>query len=68
MRNGAEKPVRPTPSGARSCPICDKPANARHFPFCSARCANIDLGRWLKGNYSIATDEAPEDTPEDERS
>ena len=45
----------------RPCPICGKPATARHRPFCSARCAQIDLGRWLKGNYRIETDEPPDD-------
>jgi endogenous inhibitor of DNA gyrase (YacG/DUF329 family) len=49
--------------GARKCPICGKPAPARHQPFCSARCANIDLGRWLKGTYSVPTEEAPEEAP-----
>jgi len=36
---------------------CGKPASPRHRPFCSQRCANIDLGRWLKGNYRVETDE-----------
>lgn len=45
----------------RRCPICGKPATTQHRPFCSARCAQIDLGRWLKGNYSIPTDETPDD-------
>lgn len=45
----------------RPCPICGKPAVPRHLPFCSARCAMIDLGRWLKGDYRIPTAEAPED-------
>jgi endogenous inhibitor of DNA gyrase (YacG/DUF329 family) len=35
------------------CPICGKPAQASHAPFCSRRCADIDLGRWLKGGYAI---------------
>ncbi len=35
------------------CPLCGKPADARHKPFCSKRCADIDLGRWLKGGYAI---------------
>jgi uncharacterized protein len=44
------------------CPICGKPATAReHRPFCSTRCRNIDLGRWLKGNYRVETDETAED-------
>lgn len=48
----------PTP---RPCPICGKPASPRHRPFCSARCAQVDLHRWLSGNYRFATDEAPEE-------
>ena len=36
-----------------ACPICGKPAHAQYAPFCSRRCADIDLGRWLKGGYSI---------------
>jgi len=49
---------------ARACPICRKPAIPRHRPFCSVRCANIDLGRWLKGDYSIPTEDGPEDDPD----
>ena len=45
----------------RPCPICGKPATPQHRPFCSARCAQIDLGRWLKGNYSIPTEEGPDE-------
>jgi endogenous inhibitor of DNA gyrase (YacG/DUF329 family) len=36
-----------------ACPICGKPATDRFKPFCSGRCADIDLGRWLKGGYAI---------------
>lgn len=39
------------------CPICKKPAVQKYRPFCSERCANVDLGRWLKGSYAIPTDE-----------
>lgn len=62
----ASNPVTSLPASPRRCPICGKPAMARHQPFCSARCANIDLGRWLKGNYSIPTEEQPEDAAEDD--
>jgi uncharacterized protein len=48
------------PSPPRPCPTCGKRATPRHRPFCSPRCAQIDLGRWLKGNYRIPTDETPE--------
>jgi endogenous inhibitor of DNA gyrase (YacG/DUF329 family) len=53
----------PKLAGARPCLICGKPASPRHRPFCSPRCAQIDLGRWLKGNYRIPTDEIPTDGP-----
>jgi hypothetical protein len=33
----------------------------QYRPFCSARCAQIDLGRWLKGNYRIPTEDAPDE-------
>jgi endogenous inhibitor of DNA gyrase (YacG/DUF329 family) len=52
---------------ARPCPICGKPADPRHQPFCSQRCADVDLGRWLKGNYRVETDEQPEDAPSEPR-
>jgi len=48
------------PTGTRRCPICGKPATPLHQPFCSPRCVNIDLGRWLNGNYRVETDEPPE--------
>jgi endogenous inhibitor of DNA gyrase (YacG/DUF329 family) len=38
---------------ARHCPICGKPAVALYRPFCSTRCADVDLNRWLTGIYSI---------------
>jgi uncharacterized protein len=51
-------------STRRRCPICGKPAEPQHRPFCSARCAQIDLGRWLKGNYRIPTEEGPDESEE----
>ncbi|MBI1273236.1 MAG: DNA gyrase inhibitor YacG [Alphaproteobacteria bacterium] len=44
------------------CPICGKPAAEGKFqPFCSGRCAQIDLGRWLGEKYRVPTDELPTD-------
>jgi len=40
-------------AGRRRCPICRKPAVQRFRPFCSAHCADIDLGRWIGGNYRV---------------
>ncbi len=42
----------------RRCPICAKPAAERWQPFCSRRCADVDLGRWLGEAYRIPTDDA----------
>lgn len=44
---------------ARSCPICRKPAVQHYAPFCSKRCSDIDLGRWLDGRYVIEGDDSP---------
>jgi endogenous inhibitor of DNA gyrase (YacG/DUF329 family) len=53
-------PLRVIGRNAR-CPICGKPADPAHRPFCSKRCADIDLGRWLKESYRVPTDEGPAD-------
>ncbi|MGO9005280.1 MAG: DNA gyrase inhibitor YacG [Beijerinckiaceae bacterium] len=45
----------------RACPICGKPAVQAAWPFCSPRCADIDLHRWLSGAYSVPTVPADED-------
>jgi uncharacterized protein len=50
---------------AAECPVCARDVVAAYRPFCSKRCADIDLGRWLKENYRIPTEEAPfEDEPD----
>lgn len=43
-----------------SCPICGKETNPEVRPFCSKRCADVDLARWLNGNYAV-----PSEDPED---
>jgi endogenous inhibitor of DNA gyrase (YacG/DUF329 family) len=53
-----------------SCPICDKETAKDYKPFCSRRCADVDLGRWLNGSYAVASqdeDEAEEALQEMER-
>ncbi len=45
-----------------SCPVCSKPTDPKYRPFCSRRCADVDLGRWLTGSYAIpVADEEPSD-------
>ena len=52
--------LRPT----RPCPICGKPSTQAFKPFCSKRCADIDLNRWLSGAYAIPAESASEDEEE----
>jgi hypothetical protein len=54
------------PADGSGCPICGRPRDAKLRPFCSKRCADIDLGRWLRGEYSIPG--APLDEAEEPRS
>jgi endogenous inhibitor of DNA gyrase (YacG/DUF329 family) len=35
------------------CPICKKPTDPEFRPFCSKRCADVDLGRWLTESYAV---------------
>jgi uncharacterized protein len=52
-----------SPKAGPRCPVCRKPTLEAVKPFCSARCADVDLGRWLTGGYAISggTDDADED-------
>ncbi len=48
-----------------SCPICSKPTDPAYRPFCSKRCADVDLGRWLTGGYALpSAEEAPDEDDE----
>lgn len=51
------------PAGAK-CPMCDKPVQREHRPFCSRRCADLDLAQWLGGSYRIPA-ENQESLPEE---
>lgn len=44
-----------------SCPICDKKPDPKYRPFCSKRCADVDLGKWLNGSYGIPGSETDEE-------
>lgn len=43
-----------------SCPICSKETAPKYRPFCSKRCADLDLAKWLNGSYA-----APSTNPDD---
>lgn len=51
-----------THAGAKAgtnCPICGRPTEPATRPFCSKRCADVDLSRWLGGVYRIESPEPP---------
>ena len=51
------KKIRPA-----KCSICDEHVTEKYRPFCSKRCSEVDLGRWLTGRYAISgSDDAEED-------
>ena len=52
MPEPADKIVTPLRKSV-PCPICKKPSGRAHSPFCSDRCRDVDLNRWLKGGYAI---------------
>ena len=54
----AESAVKPL----TKCPTCGAPADAKARPFCSSRCADIDLGNWFQGKYAIPAVDAADDT------
>jgi len=51
----------PGKGAARKCPICGKPATEASKPFCSERCRDVDLNRWLSGSYVIPAKPDDED-------
>ena len=51
----------------RPCPNCSKLSAEKYYPFCSARCADVDLNRWLSGAYAIPAvelDDVDDDDPD----
>jgi hypothetical protein len=48
----------------KRCPVCGKPAAAASLPFCSDRCRDVDLNRWLSGSYVIPGSNSDEEDAE----
>lgn len=44
-----------------SCPMCAKDSDTKYRPFCSKRCADLDLSKWLTGSYAIASAQEDDD-------
>ena len=55
-------PNRKAKAGPLACPICGSNVDPMARPFCSKRCADIDLGYWLQGKYAIPAVDAADDT------
>ncbi len=62
--NGAEKKVTPL-RPRRACPECGRPSARDTYPFCSVRCKEIDLNRWLSGSYVLPGVEDEESGPDE---
>ncbi|WP_246696725.1 DNA gyrase inhibitor YacG [Methylobacterium planeticum] len=60
--------MTPPPKKPAPCPICGRPAVAAFTPFCSARCSDVDLGRWLSDRYVIPAEDEDGTDPPPERS
>ena len=65
-----DKPAIPANENRRdagigiACAICGKPADGTLRPFCSKRCADVDLQRWLTGRYAVPVVEEDQSVPE----
>ncbi len=44
----------------KTCPVCGKPEAEKYSPFCSRRCADVDLSRWMGGVYRIPSEDPPD--------
>ena len=55
-----------TASVARTCARCDRPMDPAYRPFCSKRCADIDLQKWLTGAYAIPVVETDDESDVEE--
>ena len=63
----ASKSATQAEAAAGRCPICRSPTEAAYRPFCSARCRDVDLSRWLGGGYAIAGSHAAADEDGEDR-
>jgi uncharacterized protein len=50
----------------KPCPVCGRPSELKHHPFCSNRCREVDLNRWLGGHYSVPAAEQDDSRNDEE--
>jgi endogenous inhibitor of DNA gyrase (YacG/DUF329 family) len=55
------KPLADAGKTGKACPICGKPAVEVSLPFCSDRCRDVDLNRWLSNSFAIPGAEQDDD-------
>jgi uncharacterized protein len=60
-------PANDNAATGRKCSVCNQPVQLRYKPFCSKRCADVDLNRWLTGKYAIPVEEGRDRPDGDER-
>ena len=61
-QNKQSEPAKSAEKPLPKCPTCGATADAKARPFCSSRCADIDLGNWFQGKYAIPAVDAADDT------
>lgn len=60
----SDEPAKVIPIRAlRPCPECKHQSSREHYPFCSRRCREVDLNRWLSGAYVIPAKDSEDDEP-----
>ncbi len=52
---------RPGMTASKGCPICGRAPDAKYRPFCTKRCADVDLGRWFNERYVVPVPAEPDD-------
>ena len=61
-QNQQTEPAKSAAKPLPKCPTCGAPSDAKARPFCSSRCAYVDLGNWFQGKYGIPAVDAADDT------
>ena len=59
--------ARTTIGRTRACPLCGKPRDEEHKPFCSRGCRDRDLLNWFGEDYRVPADQPPDGTADDDR-
>ena len=61
-QNQQSEPMKSLAKLVPKCPTCGAPTDAKARPFCSSRCADVDLGNWFQGKYRTSVVDAADDT------